>query len=159
MRLQLSVTPYLICLQAHAAHWGPAIFCTPSCTLSHFPPTLAHTFWQTIQTQLEVLMQYKYLPAKKSDEFSARISSLNCSSQKLLQRHSGSTWPELCEPQSWHGHGHAGPQLHSAQSFITHIYSRQYAILSFLHYFNIWYCSCAYSYPTQSCYLQSAECF
>lgn len=34
----------------------------------------------------------------------------------------------------------------------THTYSRQYAILSFLNYFNIWYCSCAYSYPTQTPY-------
>lgn len=32
-------------------------------------PTLAHLFWQTIQTQLEVLMQCKYLPAKKVISF------------------------------------------------------------------------------------------
>lgn len=53
------------------------------------PPTPAHLFWQTIQTQLEVLMQCKYLPAKKKRFVFSQISSLNCSSQKLLQRHRG----------------------------------------------------------------------
>lgn len=79
------------CARRHMQSTGvlpsPVLPAVPSLTSP--PPTPAHLFWQTIQTQLEVLTQCKYLPAKKKRFVFSQISSLNCSSQKLLQRHRG----------------------------------------------------------------------
>ena len=136
--------------KAHGKPLGPAIFCTFSCFA---PPMLAHVLWQTIWAQLEMLIHQKSVPAKKVISFQPDqlLTVLHRSCYKGAGgKHMAQSWVSTRAGPAWTWSCWSPDNYILLAKASPHTYSRQYAILSFLNYFNIWYCSSAHSYSTQT---------